>query len=223
MTTTVYFYFDEAGNLDFSPTGTRYFIMTCVVSARPFAAHCDLLDIKYNWLEKGLDLDRFHATEDRQAVRDEVFRVIGKRLSDFQVYTVIIRKNRTNPALRDERRFYPFVFSWLTKYACPRSLGEFDHVVAVTDRIPVAKKQGEVKQAIKSTLKQNFGGRTYALFHHESRSDLNLQIADYFCWAIQRKWEGDDDRSYVLIREAICGEGDLFEYGDQEYYQHLEK
>ncbi|MDO8987110.1 MAG: hypothetical protein Q7V14_02685 [Coriobacteriia bacterium] len=91
-------------------------------------------------------------------------------------------------------------------------------MVAVTDRIPVAKKQGEVKQALKRAFKKNLGGRTYALFHHESRSDLNLQIADYFCWAIQRKWEGDDDRSYVLIEQAICGEGDPFEYDDQEYY-----
>lgn len=191
--------------------------MTCVVSTRPFAAHCDLLDIKYDCLEQGLDLDRFHATEDKQAVRDQVFGVITNRIADFQVYTVIIRKNRTNPVLRDARKFYPVVFDWLTKYVCPRSLQGAEHVVAVTDRIPVAKKQGEVKQALKSAFKKNLGSRTYALFHHESRSDPNLQIADYFCWAIQRKWEGGDDRSYVLIDQAIYGEGDLFEYGDQEY------
>lgn len=215
---TAYMYFDEAGNFDFSATGTRHFIMTCMVTRRPFAVHPGLLDIKYDCLEQGLSLDRFHATEDRQAVRDRVYEAILSRLLDYQVYTVIIRKNRTNPTLYDERRLYPLVFDWLTKYSCRRSLNAVDHVVAVTDRIPVAKKQAEVKQALKRTLKENLEGRTYALFHHESRSDLNLQIVDYFNWAIQRKWELDDPRSYVLIKGALRGEGDLFRAGDCEYY-----
>lgn len=216
-------YFDEAGNFDFSPGGTKYFIMTCLMTTRPFAAHADLLEIKYDCLEAGLDLDRFHATVDRQAVRDRVFDVIGSCLKDFEVYAVIIRKNRTNPTLYDERKFYPLVFEWLTEYACPRSLGDADHVIAVTDRIPVAKKQGEVKQALKSAFKKNLGGCTYSLYHHESRSDLNLQIADYVCWAIQRKWEGGDDRSYILIDDVIRGERDLFAGGDCEYYRYPER
>lgn len=219
MTTIAYLYFDEAGNFDFSQNGSKYFIMTCVVSKRPFSTHGDLLDIKYNCLEKGLDLNRFHATEDKQAVRDQVFGVIANHMVEFQVYSVIIRKNRTSPALRDERRFYPQVFEWLTKYMCPRSLLGVDHVVAVTDRIPVAKKQDDIKQALKSALKKNLAGRRYSLFHHESRSDLNLQIADYVCWAIQRKWEQNDNRSYALIKSAIKGEGDLFACGGIEYYK----
>lgn len=216
---TAYMYFDESGNFDFSPNGSRYFIMTAVVSRRPFSPHGELLDIKYDCLEAGLDLSRFHATEDKQWVRDKVFAAIARHLDDIEVYAVVIRKNRANPSLREERRFYPLVFDWLTKYACPRSLRDATDVVAVTDGIPVAKKQGEVKQALKSSLKKNLGAKGYSLFHHDSRGDLNLQIADYICWAIQRKWEGNDDRSYVLIKRAIRGEGDLFANGAVEYYQ----
>ncbi len=215
-------YFDEAGNFDFSPSGSKFFVMTCVVTRRPFAPHADLLDIKYDCLENGLDLDRFHATVDKQAVRDRVFEAITAHLDDFQTYSVVIRKNRANPSIRDERRFYPLVFDWLTKYACPRSLKGIDHIVAVTDRIPVARKQGEVKQALKSALKNHLGDRSYSLFHHESRGDLNLQIADYICWAIQRKWERNDERSYILIDRSIVGEGDLFANGHEEYYEYPE-
>ena len=220
---TAYMYFDEAGNFDFSPRGSKYFIMVAVVCRRPFSPHVELLDIKYDCLEAGLDLSRFHATEDKQWVRDKVFAAIARHIGGIEVYAVVIRKNRANSTLHDPRRLYPLVFDWLTKYACPRSLRDVTDVVAVTDRLPVSKKQGEVKQALKSSLKKYIGTRGYSLAHHDSSGDLNLQIADYICWAIQRKWEGNDDRSYVLIRQAIKGEGDLFAAGDVEYYRFPEK
>ncbi len=220
---TAYMYFDEAGNFDFSPSGSRYFIMVAVVSRRPFSPHGELLDIKYSCLEADLDISRFHATEDKQWVRDKVFAAIARHLDDIEIYAVVIRKNRANPTLREERRLYPLVFDWLTKFACPRSLRDVTEVVAVTDRIPVAKKQGEVKQALKSSLKKHIGSRRFSLYHHDSIGDLNLQIADYICWAIQRKWERNDDRSYVHIERAIRGEGDLFASGTVEYYPYPKK
>jgi hypothetical protein len=35
----LYIFLDEAGNLDFSPTGTRYFILSSVAKERPFNAY----------------------------------------------------------------------------------------------------------------------------------------------------------------------------------------
>ena len=67
---TLYVYVDEAGNFDSSPRGTRLFCMTCLVTRRPFSWQAPLLDLKYDCLEDGLDLEYFHASEDRQAVRD---------------------------------------------------------------------------------------------------------------------------------------------------------
>ncbi len=61
---------------------------------------------------------------------------------------------------------------------------------------------------------------SYRRYHHDSKADFNLQIADYFCWAIYKKWNSGDCRSYDLVRAAIPsgGEGDLFRNGDTEYY-----
>ena len=54
---TVYLYIDEAGNLDFSEHGTRFFALTGVVMRRPFRHLSGLLDAKYDALEAGLDLE----------------------------------------------------------------------------------------------------------------------------------------------------------------------
>lgn len=220
MASILYLYFDEGGNFDFSPTGSAYFAMTCVAMRRPFGAHAALLELKYDCLERELSIGRFHAAEDKQAVRDRVFAAICAYLSDYHVYTVLIGKNKTNPTLRSDREIYTRVFTWLVKYVCPREVtSTTDHVVAVTDALPVSKKKEAVRQALKSNLKQRMpSGCPYSLHHLESKCDLNLQIADYFNWAVGRKWELGDERSYRLIKSAILGERDLFASGTTTYY-----
>jgi hypothetical protein len=45
-----------------------------------------------------------------------------------------------------------------------------------------------------------------------------LQIADYVTWAVQRKYEQQDDRSYDLIKAKIRSEFKPFEAGPTVYY-----
>lgn len=43
MNNTLYIFVDEAGNLNFSPKGTKYFILTALSKFRPFVTHEPLL------------------------------------------------------------------------------------------------------------------------------------------------------------------------------------
>jgi len=74
----LYIFLDEGGNFDFSPTGTKYFTLTCISKTRPFQIAPALDSLKYDLIETGLDIEYFHAAEDRQAVRDKVFAAIQK-------------------------------------------------------------------------------------------------------------------------------------------------
>jgi hypothetical protein len=49
-------------------------------------------------------------------------------------------------------------------------------------------------------------------------SDPCLQVADYCTWAIQRKWEREDLRSYALIASKIRSEYDVWQRGQVRYY-----
>lgn len=49
-------------------------------------------------------------------------------------------------------------------------------------------------------------------------SDPCLQVADYCSWALQRKWEVADLRSYNLIAPKVQSEFDLFAAGKTTYY-----
>jgi len=54
--------------------------------------------------------------------------------------------------------------------------------------------------------------------HWPPESDPCLQVADYCVWAIQRKWERDDSRSYDLIKDKIESEFDVWSIGSTHYY-----
>lgn len=205
-----YLYFDEAGNFDFSPSGTAVFVMTCVVMTRPFGAHAPLLDAKYDEMESGLDLEYFHAAEDRQAVRDRVFAAIRMSAGAIAAYSVILNKSQADPSLREPHVLYRRMFEWLVERASPRVTSPAGHLVAVTDQIPVQRNRRAFEKALKPYLKQHLPeGATYDLFHHQSKADLNLQITDYVCWAIYRKWNTGDERSYRLIADCVRAEGNL--------------
>lgn len=49
-------------------------------------------------------------------------------------------------------------------------------------------------------------------------SDPCLQVADYLTWAVQRKYESEDERSYDLVKHLIKSEFEPFKRGRTLYY-----
>jgi hypothetical protein len=216
----LYVFLDEAGDFNFSVTGTRFFTFTTITKTRPFSWDAPVISLKYDLIEVGLDIEYFHAAEDRQAVRDKVFAIIGNNLTDLRIDSLIVEKPKTGPALQVLEKFYPRMISYLLRYVLdPKNLRNFSEVIVITDSIPVSKKREAVEKAVKQTLSRMLpNGTRYKILHHASKSCTGLQIADYCNWAIFRKWERGDLRSYGLIRSGICSEFDIFKTGQRYYY-----
>ncbi len=96
----LYIFLDEGGNFDFSPSGTKYFTLTSITKTRPFQIAPILDSLKYDLIETGLDIEYFHAAEDRQAVRDMVFGAIQQFMNALRIDSLIVEKKKTGPALR---------------------------------------------------------------------------------------------------------------------------
>jgi hypothetical protein len=215
----VYLFLDEGGNLDFSPNGTRFFTLTCLTKKRPFAAYRHLSDLKYDLIEQGIGIDRFHATEDRQHVRNQVFEIIRGHLDGVRVDSIIVEKKKTGPSLRCVEKFYPMMLGYLLRYVIEgQDRSSFKEVIVITDSLPLKKKEEAIKKGIKETLGRRLPGVKYRIFHHESKSNLDLQIVDYFNWAIYRKWNDGDCRSYDLIKSVVRTEFDIFRNGTMVWY-----
>ncbi|MBI4248535.1 MAG: DUF3800 domain-containing protein [Elusimicrobia bacterium] len=216
-----YIFLDEGGNLDFSPSGTKYFTLTTITTSRPFSLYEPLSDLRYDLIESGLDLEYFHAAEDRQAVRDKVFAEVAKRLNGLRIDSLIIEKSKTGPAMRALDQFYPKMLGYLLRYLFNGdAIKNCDEVVVITDSLPVSTKRRAIEKAIKVVLGNMLpSGTPYRLLHHASKASLYLQLADYINWAIYRKWEGNDRRSYDLISGGIQSEYDFFQTGTTHYYK----
>lgn len=216
----LYVFLDEGGNFDFSPTGTRFFTLTSVAKTRPFRAVPQIDSLKYDLIEEGLDLECFHASEDRQHVRDRVFAIIQNELDSMRIDSLIVEKAKTGPALQDPQHFYPRMLGYLLRFLVNgMDLSRCEEVLVITDQIPLAKKRKAIEKTIKQTLKAMLPLECrYRIMHHASKSSFGLQMADYCNWAIYRKWERGDDRSHALIRKGITSEFDLFRSGVRYYY-----
>ncbi len=217
----LYTFLDEAGNFDWSPNGTSYFTITAISLVRPFNFYPSLASLKYDLIEEGMGLEYFHACEDTQNVRNRVFEVIVRDAPNVVVDSIIVEKRKTNPVLRETKKFYAKMLGYLMRYVCDsRNIMAYDGVVVVTDRIPINKARKATEKAIKmtmSTVMEPFN-RRYRVLHHDSKSSFSLQVVDYLNWAIFRKWTKNDPRSYDLIKHRIRSEFDIFARGTTYYY-----
>jgi hypothetical protein len=218
---TLYIFLDEAGNFDFSPTGTRFFTMSAFSRVRPFAGIEELLELKYDLWEQGVEFEYLHAAEDTNYTRTNVFNVLRAHIDSFRLDCISVEKRKTHPALQENLgRFYKKILDILLIYVLRGHIGRFTKVFIITDLIPVERKRKDIEKGIKITVAQwsREHNTAYNVFHYASKSDLNLQIVDYLNWAVYRKWERGDLQSYDAIKACIRSEFEVFKDGKETYY-----
>lgn len=198
----LYLFFDEAGDFDLGEKGSKFFILTCAMTQRPFRCADDLSELKRDMLERGDDVEYFHACNDRKFIRAEVFEHIRLYEQFFAVYYAAVEKSVGDPEFSTPGDIYCNLFDTLFK-SINRDfeLDSASKIIAVTDKLPSDIKKKEYTQRLKAVLKRHAPGR-FTIAHHRSMSSYNLQIADYYCWAIQRSRE-QGDNGHVLSLKAI--------------------
>jgi hypothetical protein len=114
---SLYIFADESGNLDFSDKGTEYFTV-CAVTMRSLEVGHRLLNLRHEPALEGQDVEYFHATEDKQPVRDRVFSLIQD--TPIEIDAIILHKRKTLPRIaRDKAYFYQLAWHLLFRYLAP--------------------------------------------------------------------------------------------------------
>jgi len=162
-------------------------------------------------------LSEFHAAEDRQAVRNEVFGLLA--LDSFRIDATILDKTKTVPYLAaDPLRFYKEAWYLHFKYVGPKIAGPKDELLVVASSLEVSRKKSVLAHAVRDVVEQIVRTSVWATAFWPAQADPCLQVADYATWAIQRKYERDDTRSYELIRGKVATEFEPFLFGPTTYY-----
>ena len=230
----LYLFIDESGNFDFSPKGTKYFTLTGFITSEPITKREDLVRLRYRLLSEGVDQEYFHATEDKQTVRDEVYNLLSSLGDTYEVHAVVARKNKTNPALYSETYqkgnktiqritgigLYKKLCECLLKYVFTGKSWKVKRIVIVLGALFPRDKRKVLLQTLKHFLKKEFPQASFEIYFHQTCADLNCQLADYCCWAISVKYERGETRPYRVIKPRIKSEFDIFKNGTGEYYEY---
>lgn len=236
---TLYIFIDEAGNFDFTPKGTKFFVLTAITTTQPLKSRGRFLKLRYELLKDGVNQEYFHATEDRQLVRDLVFENI-KELDDFEIDCVVAQKNKTNPSFyieydafqkedgsiasktkHLEEKFYRLVSQTLLQYIFNRyqNLSSIEKIVVVLGSIFTVNKRKYILKSLKQYLKPRFN-RPFYIYFHKAEADINCQLADYCGWALYVNAERKESRPFQNLNGKIKSVFDIFARGTTEYYQY---
>jgi hypothetical protein len=219
---TLHVHIDESGNWSFTPKGSKFYVFAVAWTYDPQPLAQALTALRFQMVRDGVNIDCFHAAEDRQATRDAV---VGTALAhgNWNFASVVLDKRKINPVLREPHRFYPKFAGALLKFVLRGHLRHgTDRVLVFADTIPMpsnAKREGVVK-AIKTTCAATLpNGTTHHVFSHRSTSNKWLQVVDYCCWGVARKWELGDDRTYKQLQPRLAAtELDVTARGDGTTY-----
>ena len=215
----IFIYADEAGNFDFNRNrgASQFFILT-TVAIDDHGIESELLDLRRELVWQGTHLpEAFHATTDEQGTRDEVFNVLQRH--DFRIDATILEKSKAQPHIRQrEEIFYKYAWFYHMKHVAPQVASKPDELMVIAASIGTKRKLRDFRYAVQDVIEQTSPTQAMRVDMWQAAAEPCLQVADYCCWAIQRKWEMGDNRSYELIQEKIHSEYNLFQRGRRHHY-----
>lgn len=123
------------------------------------------------------------------------------------------------PRIREtQHQFYQYAWFYHFKHVGPKVARNASKLLITAAALGERKTQAAFKECVNNTVQQTLSRDRWEVACHESAKEPLLWVADYCAWAIMRKWEQGDRRSYSLIQKKIATEFDLFESGRQYYY-----
>jgi hypothetical protein len=134
---------------------------------------------------------------------------------------VVIEKAKVFPELREPHRFYPQFATSVLKFIFHRHVAaDTTHVLVFTDRLPVKQYREAAEKAIKVACRRELAKEIrFDSYHHTCASNAWIQAADYCSWAVFRKWEHHDTRTYDQLRHRLAEpELDALRQGQKLHY-----
>lgn len=221
---TLHIHVDESGEFNFSPSGSRYYIFTAVWTYDPVPLAADLTNLRYSIIKAGHgpNLSAFHACEDPVPRRELVIATM-LRHSQWNFASIVINKRHINPAIREPDTFYPKFMAYILKFIFKgRIHPHTPKVLIYTDTLPFPnkKKSTAVEIAIKSACRKDLPPTiSFEVCNHRRESNPWIQVADYCCWSVCRKWEHGSTDAYDRFKVKLAAtEIDITSRGDGTVY-----
>ena len=207
-------FLDESGDLGFNPKkkNSKYFIITFVFTKdkRPLEKIVKKIHQNLRKKVKRLSGGVLHATKEKPSTRIKLLKMFAKQKS--KVMVIYLNKAKVYTKLQNEKHvLYNYIVNLLLDRIMTRK------IVNIKSRIDLIASQRETNKF----LNENF--KSYLQTQVKNRHSLDigiviktpsgekaLQLTDFVCWAIFKKYEQGETEYYNLIKSLIFEERGLF-------------
>lgn len=215
----LFLFLDESGDFTFNRQASKYLVFTCLSTTTPVAVAHPHAVLRYDLFRQGYQLERFHAAEDKQTVREKFFTLLSAS-SAYDLDAVVVEKRKAIPSLQSYR-LYSRIYTILLRYVLARqNRSALNSLHVICDTVPLRKKRKAMEGALKMEVAalMHVQQKPHYVVFQSSRSHPFLQAVDYCGWAIFRKWERKDLYPYGFIQPRVKSEFDVFKNGVKYYY-----
>ncbi|WP_159458486.1 hypothetical protein [Roseisalinus antarcticus] len=125
-------------------------------------------------------------------VRSEVFDFIANS-QGIRADATLLEKSKAQPHIRSSTAaFYKYAWFYHFKHIGPKILRSRTEAMITAAALGTKKGQAVYTSAVNDVMQQTVQRQQWKTFFPRAVADPCLQIADYFAWSIQRKWERGD-------------------------------
>ena len=199
--TSHFLFIDESGNFDFSAKGSSHFVMAGVLTRDPLNSALPLQRLRYQLLERGINVSSFHAAPDLQIVRDSVFDAL-EGLVGVKAHLVYAKKSDLQDSLRTMQDLhFHFASALVRHHLHAGNVPDSGRLVVVIDQSLPSKSQSAFHASIKPIFKRRNG--EFQVYFQSMKTDFNGQIADYVAWAKFKQLESDEHRPWQALSRSL--------------------
>ena len=185
----IYVFADETGDLGYnSEKGSKYFgFGTATYSADNSPNFREAFKLRCELEARGISIkEGFHATHDRWAIRDEIFRLIATESPRFDLTFL----NKTNAysyvRARGDLHLYGLAWGMHFRTIAQQVASAEDVIYCVMGDIQTKAKKREIESVVREIAEQ-VPDRKIVPIIWNSKSSWGLQVADYGLWEAQRR------------------------------------
>lgn len=204
-----YIYIDESGDLGFGSKSSKFFVITLM-------AFDDLIESDIGRIIKKTRIkilkkkmkrcSELKGNNSQDSVRKEILTRLSQK--NIEVYAIILEKSKVFPYLKEKKNK---LYNYMTNLIINECSFDDKKVTLVADRRGGKAVINDFNRYVRFKLSEKDKICELKLEHKDSKNDEILQVLDFVCWAIFRKYESNETRFYDIIKNKIVTEKPMFQ------------
>lgn len=211
----MFIYLDESGNLSFDFTKkktSKYFIITFLFAKDKKAIDKIVKKIFRDFSKKQLKHHpgTLHCFKEAPSTRKKLLKLLSEK--DIAVMTIYLNKEKVYTKMQDEKHI---LYNYVTNILLDRVLSK--KLIKNAEQVEIIASKRETNKFLNENFKLYLKGQAKKNHNTDIKIDIKypsqekgLQVVDFVCWAIYRKWEYKDKTYYDIIKSKIKEENPLF-------------